>query len=73
MCEICGFLQLASPFGQGFNQFVLYLYRKSCKVHYGKDPIKIACGKGQYLFDEQGGRFLDCINNVTHGMSVIVD
>ncbi|XP_075716632.1 ethanolamine-phosphate phospho-lyase [Rhinoderma darwinii] len=38
----------------------------SCKVFFAKDPIKIVCAKGQYMFDERGERYLDCINNVAH-------
>ncbi|XP_069599967.1 ethanolamine-phosphate phospho-lyase [Ranitomeya imitator] len=38
----------------------------SCKVFFAKDPIKIVCAKGQYMFDEKGERYLDCINNVAH-------
>ncbi|XP_078532712.1 ethanolamine-phosphate phospho-lyase [Lissotriton helveticus] len=38
----------------------------SCKVFFAKDPIKITRAQGQYMFDENGRRFLDCINNVAH-------
>lgn len=38
----------------------------SCKVFFANDPIKIIRAKGQYMFDETGGRYLDCINNVAH-------
>ncbi|XP_056420448.1 ethanolamine-phosphate phospho-lyase [Hyla sarda] len=38
----------------------------SCKVFFAKDPIKIVRAKGQYMFDESGERYLDCINNVAH-------
>ncbi|XP_044536729.1 ethanolamine-phosphate phospho-lyase [Gracilinanus agilis] len=38
----------------------------SCKVFFNKDPIKIVRAKGQYMFDENGGQYLDCINNVAH-------
>ncbi|KAG9480204.1 hypothetical protein GDO78_011951 [Eleutherodactylus coqui] len=38
----------------------------SCKVFFAKDPIKIVCAKGQYMFDEKGEKYLDCINNVAH-------
>ncbi|NHZ70701.1 MAG: aminotransferase class III-fold pyridoxal phosphate-dependent enzyme, partial [Proteobacteria bacterium] len=30
------------------------------------DPLTIVRGRGQYLFDERGRRFLDCVNNVAH-------
>jgi hypothetical protein len=30
-------------------------------------PIHITRGKGQYLFDAEGNRYLDAYNNVAHG------
>ncbi|XP_031629435.1 alanine--glyoxylate aminotransferase 2-like [Contarinia nasturtii] len=39
---------------------------KSCKLFYKTDPLKIVRGQGQYMFDEEGTRYLDCINNVAH-------
>ncbi|KAM6949609.1 ethanolamine-phosphate phospho-lyase-like [Aplochiton taeniatus] len=38
----------------------------SCKVFFGHDPIKIVRAKGQYMYDENGKQYLDCINNVAH-------
>ncbi|KAJ3585211.1 hypothetical protein NHX12_013932 [Muraenolepis orangiensis] len=38
----------------------------SCKVLFSNDPIKIIRAKGQYMYDETGQRYLDCINNVAH-------
>ncbi|KAM7021270.1 ethanolamine-phosphate phospho-lyase [Passerculus sandwichensis] len=38
----------------------------SCKVFYAKDPLKIVRAQGQYMFDEKGEKYLDCINNVAH-------
>nr|XP_015200645.1 PREDICTED: ethanolamine-phosphate phospho-lyase [Lepisosteus oculatus] len=38
----------------------------SCKVFFSHDPIKIVRAKGQYMYDERGERYLDCINNVAH-------
>uniref|UniRef100_A0A8C9TLS6 Ethanolamine-phosphate phospho-lyase n=1 Tax=Scleropages formosus TaxID=113540 RepID=A0A8C9TLS6_SCLFO len=35
-------------------------------VFFSHDPIKIVRAKGQYMFDERGERYLDCINNVAH-------
>lgn len=37
----------------------------SLSVSY-RDPLKIVRGSGQYLFDEDGRRYLDCVNNVCH-------
>jgi len=30
-------------------------------------PLRIERGSGQYMFDEEGTRYIDCINNVAHG------
>ncbi|XP_027693345.1 ethanolamine-phosphate phospho-lyase [Vombatus ursinus] len=38
----------------------------SCKVFFAKDPLKIVRAKGQYMFDENGEQYLDCVNNVAH-------
>lgn len=38
----------------------------SCKIFFSHDPIKIIQAKGQYMYDEKGQRYLDCINNVAH-------
>lgn len=43
-------------------------YRKACEVHFKDDPLKIAYARGQYMYDEQDNQYLDCVNNVTHGM-----
>jgi ethanolamine-phosphate phospho-lyase len=42
----------------------------SCvSLFFKEDPIKIVKGTGQYLYNENGERYLDCINNVAHGKS----
>ncbi|KFZ52074.1 5-phosphohydroxy-L-lysine phospho-lyase, partial [Podiceps cristatus] len=38
----------------------------SCKLFFSNDPVKIVKAKGQYMYDEKGRRYLDCINNVAH-------
>ena len=38
---------------------------KSLSISY-KKPLKIVRGEGQYLYDEDGRAFLDCVNNVCH-------
>ena len=30
------------------------------------DPLKIVRGKAQYLYDENGRKYLDCVNNISH-------
>lgn len=59
------FLLFYSNFCSSFFHFI---GRKSCKLFYKSDPLKIVRGQGQYMFDEEGIRYLDCINNVAHGM-----
>ncbi|PNF21325.1 hypothetical protein B7P43_G02103 [Cryptotermes secundus] len=39
---------------------------QSCKLFYRADPLKIVRAVGQYMYDEKGGQYLDCINNVAH-------
>jgi len=38
----------------------------SCKLFFNKDPVKIVRAEGQYMYDERGQQYLDCINNVAH-------
>ncbi|XP_071493176.1 5-phosphohydroxy-L-lysine phospho-lyase-like [Diadema antillarum] len=37
-----------------------------CKLWFKENPLKIVRAKGQYMYDETGQRYLDCINNVAH-------
>jgi ethanolamine-phosphate phospho-lyase len=47
--------------------FIFLQCRPSCKLFFKADPLKIISAKGQYMFNEKGEKYLDCINNVTHG------
>ncbi|KAM8994029.1 5-phosphohydroxy-L-lysine phospho-lyase isoform 1-T1 [Ara ararauna] len=42
------------------------LVGSSCKLFFSNDPVKIVKAKGQYMYDENGRQYLDCINNVAH-------
>lgn len=42
------------------------LIGQSCRLFYADNPVKIVRARGQYLFDEKGTRYLDCISNVHH-------
>ncbi|KAM3612359.1 uncharacterized protein V6R79_007361 [Siganus canaliculatus] len=42
------------------------LIGQSCRLFFSNDPVKIVRARGQYLFDENGKRYLDCISNVHH-------
>ena len=35
-------------------------------LSYSSKPLKLLNAKGQYLFEENGDKVLDCINNVSH-------
>ncbi len=39
---------------------------KNLSISYRKEPLHIVEGKGQYLYDTDGNRYLDCVNNVAH-------
>jgi len=39
---------------------------KATQVHYPDAPLKIVRGEGQYLYEEDGRKFLDLQNNVAH-------
>lgn len=54
-----------------FTHF-FFFFRPSCKVFFAKDPLKIVRAQGQYMFDETGEKYLDCINNVAHGKQFIL-
>uniref|UniRef100_A0A8D0HME4 5-phosphohydroxy-L-lysine phospho-lyase n=1 Tax=Sphenodon punctatus TaxID=8508 RepID=A0A8D0HME4_SPHPU len=42
------------------------LIGSSCKLFFSEDPLKIVRAKGQYMYDENGREYLDCIGNVAH-------
>ncbi|XP_006534388.1 5-phosphohydroxy-L-lysine phospho-lyase isoform X3 [Mus musculus] len=48
------------------------LLSSSCRLFFPEDPVKIIRGQGQYLYDEQGREYLDCINNVAHDAPLAV-
>ncbi|XP_020294152.1 alanine--glyoxylate aminotransferase 2-like [Pseudomyrmex gracilis] len=39
---------------------------QSCTLFYKSNPLKIVKAEKQYMYDEKGNRYLDCINNVAH-------
>lgn len=42
-------------------------HSSSCRLFFPEDPVKIVRGQGQYLYDEHGAEYIDCVNNVAHG------
>ena len=41
--------------------------RRATQVFFPDNPLYIARGKGQYLYDENDVEYLDLMNNVAHG------
>ena len=35
-------------------------------ISYADHPLKVLYAKGQFLYEENGNKVLDCINNVSH-------
>ncbi|XP_063045518.1 5-phosphohydroxy-L-lysine phospho-lyase [Engraulis encrasicolus] len=42
------------------------LIGQSVRLFFSDDPVKILRARGQYLYDENGIEYLDCISNVQH-------
>lgn len=42
---------------------------EACQLFFKEDPLKIVRAERQYMVDEDGNSYLDCINNVCHGAS----
>ncbi|KAF7699966.1 5-phosphohydroxy-L-lysine phospho-lyase isoform X1 [Silurus meridionalis] len=42
------------------------LIGQSCRLFFSHDPVKIVRAQAQYLYDENGMQYLDCISNVQH-------
>ncbi len=40
------------------------------ELFFKADPLKIVKASGQYMYDESGNKYLDCINNVAHGIVI---
>lgn len=38
----------------------------SCPLFFSAEPLYVARARGQYMYDENDVRYLDCINNVAH-------
>lgn len=36
-------------------------------LHFETSPLKIVRASRQYLYDESGNEYLDCITNASHG------
>ncbi|CAG7829990.1 unnamed protein product [Allacma fusca] len=39
---------------------------KSCALHFERSPLKVTRAFGQYLYDDMGVEYLDCVNCVAH-------
>ena len=47
---------------------MFYYCSSICALHFSDNPLKIVRGEGQYLYDDEGHQYLDCVNNVAHGV-----
>jgi 4-aminobutyrate aminotransferase-like enzyme len=45
-----------------------FFYRNCTELFYRENPLKIVRCQGTYMYDQLGNRYLDCINNVAHGI-----
>ena len=43
-------------------------FRHCTELFYRENPIKIVRCQGTYMYDQLGNKYLDCINNVAHGL-----
>ena len=51
---------------------IYFISRQSCKLFYKSNPLKVVRAQGQYMYDEKGNQYLDCINNVAHGTYLLI-
>lgn len=47
---------------------IIFDHRDACEMYFASDPLKIVRASKQYMYDEKGTEYLDCINNVCHGL-----
>jgi 4-aminobutyrate aminotransferase-like enzyme len=47
--------------------YFIFRFRDACQLFFKQDPLKITRASKQYMYDEKGHAYLDCINNVCHG------
>lgn len=38
----------------------------ACRLHFGKNPLKIERSQGQFLYDDLGDEYLDCCSRITN-------
>lgn len=49
------------------TKLIFWCCRRACKLHFEVSPLKIVRASKQYLYDDNGCEYLDCISNVAHG------
>lgn len=65
--EACGFENIIQPnddYAELLNERKKYIGR-NLSISYDQ-PLKITRGALQYLYDDKGGTYIDCVNNVSH-------
>ncbi|VDI19671.1 ethanolamine-phosphate phospho-lyase, partial [Mytilus galloprovincialis] len=40
--------------------------KRACKLHFESAPLKIVQASRQYMYDDTGNEYLDCIGNISH-------
>ncbi|ETN82478.1 aminotransferase, class III [Necator americanus] len=46
-------------------------FRSKCQIFYQDDPFMVSRASMQYLYDEAGKQYVDCISNVQHELVII--
>uniref|UniRef100_A0A915BFR8 Alanine--glyoxylate aminotransferase 2-like n=1 Tax=Parascaris univalens TaxID=6257 RepID=A0A915BFR8_PARUN len=62
----CETLPSSSPLKQQLLQKRKNCIGSKCQIFYAEDPILVSRASMQYLFDETGRKYIDCISNVQH-------
>lgn len=43
------------------------IFVSSCTIHFADSKLKIVSGNKQYVYDDFGNEYLDCVSNTAHG------
>jgi len=52
-------------FQETLDMRISYMGRP-CKLHYAEAPLKITKASRQYMYDDSGNEYLDCVSNISH-------
>lgn len=45
-------------------------YSSWCKVHFADSELKVARASKQYVYDDLGNEYLDCVSSAAHGKCI---